>query len=209
MGRPRGTRNPRFDERRHAIARAVMAHLARPGGAQSSLRELAAAAGVGQPTIRHYFGDRAGLVRAALDEMREGGAPWLEITRALGTDQPLADSLVWFVGMFVTGWEHGVGLRMSQALAAGMDDPALGPATVDALLEPVLQAVEARLGVHRDQGELAADADLRHAALALVSPLLLGLLHQRSLGGSGCRPLDLQAFAADHVARFVRGWGTR
>ena len=98
-----------------------------------------------------------------------------------------------------------MGLRMSQALAAGMDDPALGPATVDALLEPVLQAVEARLGVHRDRGELAADADLRHAALALVSPLLLGLLHQRSLGGSGCRPLDLRRSRRIHVARFVRG----
>lgn len=209
MGRPRGSRNPRFEERRHEIARTVMAHLARPGGAGSSLRELAAAAGVGQPTIRHYFGDRDGLLRAALDEMRTGGAPWLQVTRTMAVDLALEDSLLWFFGLFVAGWEQGVGIRMSQALAVGLDDAAIGPAAVDAMLEPVLQAVEARLGIHQGKGELAADAELRHAALSLVSPVLLGLLHQRSLGGAGCRPLDLQRFVADHVARFVRGWGSR
>lgn len=206
MGRPRGSRNPRFEERRSEIARAVMHHVATPGGFRASLREMSAAAGVGQPTIRHYFGDRDGLVRAALQEMRQSGEPWLQVTRRMGLELPLEESLRWFFGLFVIGWDHGAGIQISQALAAGFDDPAIGPATVDAMLEPLLQAVEERLLHYQGRGDLDPAVDLRHAALALVCPMLLGLLHQRSLGGVACRPLDLDRFSADHIARFVRGY---
>ncbi|WP_437929371.1 hypothetical protein WMF37_08890 [Sorangium sp. So ce291] len=54
-----------------------------------------------------------------------------------------------------------------------------------------------RLARHVAAGELAP-CDLRHAALALLGPLLLALLHQGPLGGRVCGPLDLDAFAATH-----------
>ncbi len=208
MGRPTGTRNPGFEERRSAIASAVMARISRPGGSSASLRELASAAGVGLPTLRHYFGDREGLLAAAFAEARKSGDRWLLVARSARTDLPLAESLRWYLGMFATGWERGVGVMLAQTMAASLDEERVGPAFVDDLLEPTLQAAEARLAAHRDKGEIGPDVDLRHAALALFCPVILGLMHQKSLGGARCRPLDLDAFLDDHVARFVRAYGS-
>lgn len=209
MGRPRGSRNPGFDERRSALARAVMGRISTPGGSRASLRELAQAAGVGLPTIRHYFGDRDGLLAAAFAEMRKDGEPWLALGRTAHTDRPLGESCAWFLKLFVVGWQQGVAAGLSQGLAAGMDEARVGPAFVDDLLEPNLQTVEARLAVHQARGELDPDADLRHAALVLLCPVLLALLHQGPLGGSRCRPLVVDRFVDDHVERFVRAWSPR
>jgi AcrR family transcriptional regulator len=184
-----------------------MKRIAQPGGSGASLRELAAAADVGLPTVRHYFGDRDGLVAAAFEEMRADGEPWLQLSRTQALDGGLERSLRWVLSTIAFGWPHGLGLVFSQGLAAGFDQPTLGPACVTEVLEPTLAAVEDRLRAHQGRGELRDDIDLRHAALALVSPVLLGLLHQHSLGGKGCRPLDVDAFVADHVAKFVRAWG--
>ena len=82
----------------------------------------------------------------------------------------------------------------------------IGPSYVDHLLEPLLQAVEARLEQHQQWGELG-DHDLRFAALSLVSPVVLALLHQDGLGGQGCRPLDVEAFVVAQVNGFVRAYG--
>ncbi|MEQ1567123.1 MAG: TetR/AcrR family transcriptional regulator [Myxococcota bacterium] len=183
-----------------------MRALTRPGGSSASLREMAGEAGVGLPTIVHYFGSRDGLVRAALAEVRAQGEPWLRVTREVGLDGGLGPSCRFVLGQVALGWGFGLGLTFSQSLAAGFDSPDLGPATVNEVLEPTLAALEHRLGVHQARDELAADADLRHAALVLLCPPLVGLLHQQSLGGAGCRPLDLDRFLDDHVARFVRGW---
>jgi len=81
----------------------------------------------------------------------------------------------------------------------------VGPAFLDAVLEPVLQAAEARLERHVARGELPA-MDTRAASLALLSPIVLGLLHQGPLGGSGCRPLDVPTFVDRHYAAWARGW---
>jgi AcrR family transcriptional regulator len=207
LARPAGSRNIGFEERKSAIARAVLERMCRPGGARASLRELASAAGVGLPTVRHYFGDRAGLVAAAFAESRKEGLHWLALARTARTEEPMSASLRWFLGVFAAGWDHGLGLMFSQTLAAAVDDEVVGPAFVGDLLEPTLQAAEARLAVHRDRGELGSGVDLRHAALALFCPVLMGLLHQGSLRGARCRPLDLEAFLDDHVERFVRAFG--
>ncbi len=176
-----------------------------PGGANASLRELADAGGVALPTVRHYFGDRNGLITAAIDELGRGGDYWLAVARTTNVELPLGPSCRWLLGSFVQGWVLGLGPMVSQTLAAGLQGPALGPPVVERILEPLLQATEARLAVHAARGELSGD--LRHAALALVCPALLALLHQHDLHGASCRPLDVDAFLDDHVARFVRGWG--
>jgi AcrR family transcriptional regulator len=177
-----------------------------PDGAGVSLRELAGAAGVSVPTLRHYFGDRDGVVRAALTRMAELGAAHVSRARVEATDQALGPSLRWLLGEVVLGWGYGVGAMWSSGLQESLGHGTLGPAFVDDLLEPTLQATEARLAVHQARGELDAEADVRHAALQLVCPVLMGLLHQDPLGGAACRPLDVDAFLDDHVARFVRAW---
>lgn len=204
MARPKGKRNADYVAKRDALAAKMANRIALPLGAGSSLRELAAAAEIGLPTLRHYFGDRDGAIGAAMGQMRLRGEPWLAMARDAQVDLPVAASTRWFLGLYATGWQRGLGTMLCEAMAAGVDQPALGPAFVDALLEPTLAATEHRLAHHAARGEIAGD--LRHAALQLLCPVLLGLMHQHTLSGSRCRPLDLDAFLDDHVARWVRAW---
>jgi hypothetical protein len=81
----------------------------------------------------------------------------------------------------------------------------LGPVYVQELLEPTLQSAEARLSRHIADGELRR-CDVRHAALELVCPVVLGLLHQVQLSGARCRPLDVERFLADHLDTFLRAY---
>lgn len=205
MGRPAGTRNQGFDEKREALTFALVPRvMATP---PASFRELAEAANVSVPTLRHYFGDRDGAIRAALQAMHTLGAVGMErsATEALG---PLPESLRWFMASFREAWaNYGAARMIAAGLSEGLGSEGVGPTFVDTMLEPSLQAAERRLAVHRDCGEIEA-ANLRHAAIDLVSPVLLALLHQGPLGGDRCRPLDLDAFVEDHLARFVRAWGT-
>ena len=82
----------------------------------------------------------------------------------------------------------------------------LGPAFLASALEPTLAAVETRLQVHIDAGEMRAVGS-RGPAIALASPVLILFLHQHELGGNVMRPLDLDAFCHEYAASFVRAWG--
>ena len=73
------------------------------------------------------------------------------------------------------------------------------------MLEPTLQALEKRLQASIEHG-LIIECDTRHAALALVSPLLLALLHQHDLGGTRCRPLSVPALIDQQVRMFSRAY---
>ncbi|WP_438008876.1 TetR/AcrR family transcriptional regulator [Sorangium sp. So ce321] len=208
MGRPAGSRNPDFEATREQLARSALARLMEPGGAGASLRELAAAAGVSVATMRHYFGGREGVVAAALARAHGDGLRYL-VEVATGPLDPLPRSLGWLLAQVIEGFRRGPLSRLhALGLAAGLGDAALGPAYVNELLEPTLKAAEARLARHVAAGELAP-CDLRHAALALLGPLLLALLHQGPLGGRVCRPLDLDAFAATHLDAFLRAFSAK
>lgn len=202
MSRTVGARNRDHEQRREALAFGLVPAVLGPGGAAVSLRELATVAGVSVPTLRHYFGDRAGAVRAAMGAMGRMGDPHVE----RGASEPhgeVRESMEWFVGQVLLGWELGLGPMLSAAFAAGMADRAVGPAFIDDILEPLLQSAERRLADHVGRGEIAI-ADLRGAALALMGPIVLALLHQGPLGGGGCRPLDVAAFARSHLEGFFR-----
>ena len=206
MGRPLGRRNANYDLRKAELIRALIPRLLAPDGQEASFRELARSASVSTATLRHYFDDRDGLVEEAMATMRELGAP--HIKRAGESEHgPPRESLSWFLASLVKAWtEFGVGRMVGSGLAFGMHHQSLGPAFVNELLEPTLQSCEKRIARHVERGELP-EVDVRHAALALVTPVLLGLIHQDSLGGAACRPLDLDAFVADHLERWFLGWG--
>ncbi|MEM9453866.1 MAG: TetR/AcrR family transcriptional regulator [Myxococcota bacterium] len=205
MGRTAGTRNPGYEDKRRALCGAVIPRLLE-SGSTASMRELATAAEVSVPTLRHYFGDREGVVVAAMGEWMRRGRPYLEVTRQ-ATRDGLRPSLMAMMATLLEGWRRfGVGRIYDTGLAMGLGHAVIGPSYVDHLLEPLLQAVEGRLQQHREWGELG-DFDLRFAALSLVSPVVLALLHQDGLGGSGCRPLDMEAFVGAHVDGFVRAYG--
>lgn len=206
MSRTAGARNRDYDARRDALAVAMIPRLLAPDGPRVSARELAAAAGVSVPTLRHYFGGRGGAFAAAIGAMRRLGAMHLD-RAAREPHGGVSRSLHWFVSELILGWEQfGVGGMVGSAIAAGMFDTEVGPACVNDILEPILQGAEVRLAGHVAAGEIAVP-DVRAAALTLVAPIVLALLHQGPLGGAGCRPLDVRAFARAHVDRFLVGYG--
>ena len=57
--------------------------------------------------------------------------------------------------------------------------------------------------------EPRAGARVGAAALALVGPVVLALLHQVDLLGSACRPLDIDAFIEVHIQGWLEGHRTR
>jgi len=207
LGRPRGSRNQGYEDRRTELTGRVVPRLLQPDGARVSMRELATAASVSVPTLRHYFGNRDGLLAAAMVQMGHLGANHLQRTALSEVDQPLGPSLLWWANEFTLGWTHGVGQLITMGLVTGAQNAEVGPAYINEILEPTLQAVEARLAVHRGRGELKPEVSLRHGALVLVCPILMGLIHQGPLGGSECRPLALTPFLEEHVQTFVAGWG--
>ncbi|MCB9664840.1 MAG: TetR/AcrR family transcriptional regulator [Alphaproteobacteria bacterium] len=206
MARPPGTPNRRHEERRRELLQGVLQRLLQPDAATVSMRELAASAGVSVPTLKHYFGDRDQLIVEVIAFMTQLGSPFLAET-ARDVPEGLEHSLRTWARRFRMAWENfGVGTLFTTGLVLGARHPVVGPGFVDGLFEPLLQALEGRLAVHQERGELRP-TDLRFAALELISPLVLAMLHQQQLGGRGCRPLDVDALLEHQLRSFVATHG--
>lgn len=211
MGRPPGARNRAHDQRREELLTRLLPAIVKEGG-KVSLHELARVSNASIPTLKHYFGDRSGVVAEALRAVRNSAAVYISSIAAPG-DLDLQASLVKLASELVEAWvHHGVGALFAAGLSAGLQDEQAGPGYVDGVLEPTLMALEARLRVHAERGQLKLCSDdglaIRTAAMAFLSPLFVALLHQHSLFGARCRPLDLDAFITLHTASYVQAYGT-
>lgn len=204
MGRPRGSRNPDFEATRQALILRVLGRLAAPDGAQASFRDLATAAGVSTATLRHYFESRQGVLRAVLAHFHQMGLPYLHRVAT----EPLLGlraATRHLIDEVLRGFTHGLTALHELGLSAGMRDAVIGPAYLEQILEPTLRSVEARFERHIALGHMRK-TDVRVAAIGLISPLLVAVLHQRSLGGALCRPLDLQHLARLQLDAFLRAY---
>jgi AcrR family transcriptional regulator len=203
-----GAKNADHEAKRAQMLAAIAPMVLAAAPERPSLREMAKAAGVSVNNLRHYFGTREGLLEAVFGSMGRAGEP--HVRRALGfAELPVAVGLRMLVGQIVVGWTpEGLGGLHVSGISEGLGSASLGPVYVDRILEPTLQVVERMLEIWRARGEVEVD-DLRVAALGLLAPVLLALLHQRGLGGDRCRPLELEAFLDQHVAGFLRGYGSR
>lgn len=206
MARPRGARNADYDEQRLALARKVRDRVVAADGLRASLRELAAAADSSVATLKHYFGDREGVLRAVMESHHIDAAPYLAMASTPLDGGDVRASLLDYLKRLKQAWfKYGVGVIQSSALAGGLSAAGVGPSYVNHVLEPLLGTAEARLKRHIELRELPPMNE-RFAALQLLSPVVLALLHQDSLSGATCRPLDLDAFFEAHVDMFLRAY---
>jgi AcrR family transcriptional regulator len=202
MSRTRGARNKDFEERRLTLLARLTRAAEDDPGCLDSFNELAKLAGVTRTTLSHYFVDRDGVVSAlihfwaSLRPESRSGAP-----RVADARRQLTEALAFLV----RGWSQGLGQVFELGLRPSIRHQTLGPAFVDQFLEPMLVGFEAAIADLQRAGQLGA-GNTREAALELVSPVVLALLHQRSLFGERCRPLDVDAFTIAHVRRFVKAW---
>jgi AcrR family transcriptional regulator len=206
MARTAGARNRDYGHTRDALAARMADRVAvRSGHGAPTLAELAAAARVSPPTLRHYFGDLDGALAAALEATGRGADRHLAAAADPGSTD-VTSSVHDLVRLTVRSWrEHGVGAVMAAGMSLGLSHPALGPVHLTEQLDPVIDAAARRLGVHIGRGELPA-MDTRIAALGLLAPVLVALLHQEHLGGRGASPLDVDAFADRHTDVMLAGW---
>ena len=208
MARTRGSRNVDYEEQRAALAKRVREALTVDEGIHASLRDLARGAGSSVATLKHYFGDRDGLIRGVMENQRAEAAPFLAMAGQAKFGDVRGSLLQFLKGLSTAWFKFGVGKMYASTLALGLGSKAFGPSFVNHVLEPLLQAGESLLRQHVERGELVID-DVRHASLTLLSPAVLGLLHQDNLGGSTCRPLELPRFLEMQVDAFLRAFPSR
>ncbi len=207
MPRPKGARDADYAVKRSALLRKLSARLIQLDDTRPSLRQLAIAAGVTVPTLRHYFGDREDLVQAVLEEFRLHGERYVE--RGAEPHGDLDQSVRAFLSRLAEVLVEGpkLGDKIAIAFLEGFYSERLGPAGLNAVIEPPLQAMEKRLAAHQARGELG-DVDLRCAALMLISPLLIACMHQKQMFGDQVRPLDLAAVIDSTAASFLKAYAT-
>lgn len=205
MARTRGSRNADYEDQRATLATRVRLALTGQPGITASLRELASAADTSVATLKHYFGDREGLLRGVMESIRAEAAPYLAMSAQVRPGD-VRSSLHQFLKSIGTAWSrYDVGKMYGTTLALGLGNKTVGPSFVDHVLEPLLQTGESLLRQHVERGDLVI-TDVRHASLTLLSPVVFALLHQDNLSGARCRPLDVPRFMETHVDAFLRAF---
>ncbi|MCU0818350.1 MAG: TetR/AcrR family transcriptional regulator [Beijerinckiaceae bacterium] len=204
MPRKPGDRNRDYAETRQAILTRLHARLVAERDRPPSFREIASAAEVSMPTLRHYFGDRDAVIAAVMEHQGALGAPYLaDLARA---DLPFEASILEAVMFLAFGlFEARVSGIHAFGLSEGMQSGPLGEAYLARLLEPTLQALESRLAQHVSRQEMRP-ANLRVAALQLAAPLVLGALHQAYLGGDRLRPLSREELCEALAGSFIEAF---
>ncbi|MBL8915842.1 MAG: TetR/AcrR family transcriptional regulator C-terminal domain-containing protein [Archangium sp.] len=207
MGRISGALNHDHAEKRQRLASSLAQVILGAQGKHLSLKDLASAVKVDPGTLRHYFDDRAGAVRAAFESLLPHG----EVQKARAAELatlPAKKGLTTLLERITLAWPHALGGMHAAGFVEGMTDPELGQAYVSTMLEPTIDAVERLLVAYHARGELQVP-DARVGALALLSPVLIALFHQHQLSGRRCRPLDLAAFLPAHLEGFFRGYAPK
>lgn len=201
-----GAKNADHQAKRAQMVAAIAPMVLAAAPNRPSLREMSKAAGVSVNNLRHYFGTRECVLEAVFQAMRVRGEA--HIQRALAfAELPVAVGLRELVGQLVESWTpQALGGLHCSGISEGVGSESLGPAYIDNVLEPTVDVVERMLAIWQARGEIEVE-DLRTAALAVLAPVVLALLHQRGLGGHRCRPLDFEVFLDHHVAGFLRGYG--
>jgi AcrR family transcriptional regulator len=166
-----------------------------------SLRQFAIKAGVSEPTLRHYFSDRQGVVIAIIGFFADGARDWIE--RSAQPADSVVEAVNGYADLAMEGADTDVFAQAHAfALVESIHDPVVARAYLDLVIEPSLQAIENRMRASVDPDGQDPDR-VRHSALALYGTVLIAVLHQRLLRGGEARPLDMAGFFGDLAALFT------
>lgn len=205
MPRPAGARNHDFDEKRAALLDALTDFALSAGLRRPSLRQFAQAVHQSEPTLRHYFTDRQGLVVEILGNIGRRARPIWAAVAAPSAD--VAAAVADFFRLSEAGMRSGNYVRAHAfGLIEGLADEQAGKAYLDKVLEPALKAFTAKL--QATPGAPLTETSLRAAALAALSPMLVMSLHQELLGGAMSAPIlmsETMAQLQEWLSRALQG----
>ncbi len=150
------------DEQREAVVERLAAHLLETGLSRTSLRQLAAAAGVSDRMLLYYFADKAEVLSAVM--ARVAGELSMRLAEAIPGEAPLKPSiLVRRAAAFTTGPEMRGFMRLwVEVVAAAARGEAPFPAIVAQVMAGFRLWVDARL-------DLPAGADREATAAAIIA----------------------------------------
>jgi AcrR family transcriptional regulator len=198
MPRPAGARNHDFDEKRAALLDTLTDYALSAALTRPSLRQFAIAAHQSEPTLRHYFGDRQGLVIEIIGNLNKRA----QVTWAMAA-QPAAnpaDAVTDYLAFTKAGMESGIFNRFHAfALIEAFADDTVGKVYLQQIMEPSLKAFSDKLG--STPGAPRDEAELRAATLLASAPLLVLGMHQGLLGGKRDAPFDM-----DKTFAFMKDW---
>ena len=158
------------EEPRHRLLHSGLRLFAAQGYSKTSTREVAEAAGVNVAAISYYFGDKAGLYRAAFCEPM--GAPEDDLARYNGDNLSLPDALRGFYAGFLEPLKQGDVSRLCMKLhlremlePTGLwaADPSFG---IRDMHEALLAVLCRHLGLEKTTA--AADLDLQRLAICIA-----------------------------------------
>ncbi|MEQ8557735.1 MAG: hypothetical protein RIB03_05405 [Henriciella sp.] len=198
MPRPPGTRNQDFAEKRDALIDKLTAFVLQEGVELPSFRQLAIAAETSEPTLRHYFKDRSGVIVAIMACLNEMSAFMREATRTpSGSIEESVEEYITLISNFRTNTRfiqaHMFGMRES------MSDAEARKAYLDYIIEPSVDALAERLV--KTKGGPTNYQSARAAAMMLMSSSQYMLIHQNLLEGAEHNPIDV-----DWYFGLVRNW---
>ena len=198
MPRPAGVRNHDFEAKKTALLDALSEFALNDDLRRPSLRQFAIAAKASEPTLRHYFKDRQGLVIAILQHIHQRAIPLWEVIATGATDT--ATAVKEYFRVTEAGLTHG-GFARAHAfgIIEGMADEKVGQAYLEFLLDPALKAVADKMDATPGKPETANER--RASAFMMLSPILVMTLHQQLLGGEEASPVDSQGFL-----KLMQGW---
>jgi len=201
MSRPSGARNHDFCEKRAALLDrltnfALTADLRRP-----SLRQFAIAVHQSEPTLRHYFGDRQGLVIEILENIHHQARPiWAALAAPSASPAAAVED---FLTVAEDGMRNGYYTRAHAfGLIEGFADEIVGKVYLEKLLDPALQAFSEKL--RATPGGPRNPDELRAASVIVTAPLFVLAVHQELLGGNSLAPIDMSKTLA-----FLKAWQGR
>ena len=199
MPRPVGARNKDFDEKRQSLISKLTDYALNADMRRPSLRQLAIAVETSEPTLRHYFGDRKGLVLAIMEEIGRRGTDIWDLVATPSGD--VAGAITEYFRISEVGMRHGGFVRAHAfGLIEGFADDDVGEAYLQHVLNPALDCIEQKL--NRTAGHSLDDAQRKSAAFAALSPLLVLSLHQDLLGGSASHQIDVGE-TIDHLCNWL------
>ncbi len=161
-GSPRGRRRGSPDTR-SAILGAARASFAEKGFAGTTIRAVAASAGVDAALVHHYFGTKDELFLAALELPVD---PRKLIGPAVAG--PIEEAAERFLGVFLSVWDDPDVRPSLLAVARGVMDPAVSRLMSEGVLPVVIEPIGAALGI-----------DDPHRRMPLVASQVIGLILMR------------------------------
>ena len=188
---------------RERLLMSAMRLFAEQGFAKTSTREIALAAGTNIASISYYFGDKAGLYRAAFTE--PAPRPHDDIAAFTNPDNTLRESLLAFYSQLLGPLKQGDMARMCMRLwyREMLEPTGLWHEKVDNGIRPAHAGLVMLLGRHMGIANFDQDDDLSRLAFCVVGLALQLMLTRDVIDKISPQLLDTDAAIDTWMARIV------